>query len=85
MVSAMKSPSTTSCATANGGSVCFGASAGQRRELQERLRHPDEDVEVERDGGTDHVDPAPRAGEMKPIAGDDRHGQDHQGDDAHLV
>jgi hypothetical protein len=27
MVSAMKSPSTTSCATANGGSVCFGASA----------------------------------------------------------
>ena len=51
----MKSASTTSCATANGGSLWVGASAFQRRDFHERLGDRDEDVEVEGDRGRRHV------------------------------
>lgn len=45
---------------------------GQGGNLQESLRHPDEAVDVERDGGADRVGPTPRAGAVEREASDDR-------------
>ena len=87
MITRTKNTSTMPCTTANtgpaGGSP--GASAVQRRHLQEALDHQHEHVEVKRDQRGQHIDPAPRAGELHAVERDAGDRQQHQRENADHV
>src|SRR5205823_3279112 len=63
----------------------LGCQGVERWNLEKGLDDADKDVEVEREGRTDHVDPSPDPSQMKAIERDDRNREDHQGRDAHDV
>jgi hypothetical protein len=48
------------------------------RDLLESLHDPDEDIQIERNHGGDHVDPTPGAAEVERVAREDRNRQHQQ-------
>jgi hypothetical protein len=62
-----------------------GSERVRRRDLHKNLRHKHEHIQVERQHGSDNVDPPTRAGHVKRVAGDDGYREGDQRNDADHV